>query len=83
MTEVADALTQLRSSHEPPPPSVFAHDLFKLPIRLEEEILVPMPEISPSEDNPQPVSGTPAGKVGPALTSEVNPGTLTGHIEPN
>jgi ribonuclease HI len=35
--EVVDALARLESSHEPPPPGVFTHDLFKPSIWLEED----------------------------------------------
>jgi hypothetical protein len=44
----ADALTQLGSSHEQPPPGVFVQDLIKSSIRLDE-------------DNSTPVLGTPPG----------------------
>jgi hypothetical protein len=57
--------------------------LFKTSIQLEEEISVPAPKISPGEGKPQPAPGTPPAKDGPTLISEVNPGTMTRHIEPN
>jgi hypothetical protein len=62
--EAADALARLGSSREPPPPGMFTQYLFKPSIWLKEEILVHMPEISPCEDNPQPVLGTSLSKDG-------------------
>jgi hypothetical protein len=81
--EATDALTQLESSREPPPPGVFTQDLFNPSIRLEEDIPVPVPGISPGEDNPVLTLGTPLGKDIPSLTFEVNSGAPVGPIKPN
>jgi hypothetical protein len=62
---------------------MFALDLFKSSIRLEEDILVPKLEISQDKGSPIPAPGTPPGKEGPIQTSELNPGVLAGPIEPN
>jgi ribonuclease HI len=81
--EAADALDWLKLSHEPPPPGVFAQDLLKPSIRLKEDIPIPKLEISPNVDNLVPALGTPSGKDGPVLTSEVNSGASAKAIEPN
>jgi hypothetical protein len=65
--KAADALAQLRSSCEPPPPGIFTHDLFKPSIRLEENILVPKLGISSNEDSPVPAPESPLRKDGPVL----------------
>jgi hypothetical protein len=59
--------------------------LFKPSIRLEEDIPVPKPRISPGEDIPMlvPTPGIPPGKDDPVLTSEVKPGASALPIEPN
>jgi hypothetical protein len=81
----ADALTQLRSSREPPPLSVFTQDLFKPSIRLEEDIPVPMLGASPDEDNPTLYQSQwpHQEKDGSAPTFEVNQGDPVGPIKPN
>jgi hypothetical protein len=78
--EVANALAWLESSREPPPPGMLMQDLFKPSIRLEEDVLPPVPGISLGEDDLAPASRTLLGKYGVSLTSKANPGTSAGTI---
>jgi hypothetical protein len=81
--EAVDALAQLGSSREPPPPGVFAQDLYKPSIRLEEDILVHSPGTSPDEDISVPAPGTRLGENGSAPVSEAIPRNSAWPIEPS
>jgi hypothetical protein len=62
---------------------VFTHDLFNPSIRLKEDILISMPEISSGKDNPVLVLGTPLGKDDSTLIPEANMGASSGPTRPN
>jgi hypothetical protein len=61
---IANALAWLESSRElhPPPPGVFAQDIFKPSIRLEEDGPTPTLGTLPGEGSPTPTSGTLPGE---------------------
>jgi hypothetical protein len=80
--EATDALTRLGLSCEPPPPGVFTHDLLKLSIRLEEDILVHSPGTSLDEGSSVPAPGTPPGENGLVLVSKASPEASARPIEP-
>jgi hypothetical protein len=81
--EVADALAQLGSSCEPPPPRVITQDLFKPSIRLEEDISVRLPESSLGKGSSIPAPGVPPRQNNLAPISEVEPGASAGPIAPS
>jgi hypothetical protein len=72
--EAAETLARLGSSREPPPSGVFAHDLFKPSIWLEEDVLAPMPGTSLSKDSPVPRPGPLSSEDGAALAPKAKPG---------
>jgi hypothetical protein len=78
-----DALVRLGSSREPTPPGVFAHDLFKFSIRLEEDVLVCSPGTSPNKGTLVPIPKTPPRENSPTSTSGANPGASAGPIAPS
>jgi hypothetical protein len=66
--EAVDALTQVGSSREDPPPGVFMQDLTKPSIRLDEK-------------RPAVASGTSLGEGGLALSPQIDSGTLAGSAD--
>jgi hypothetical protein len=60
---------------------VFAQDLFKPSIRLEEDISEPTPETSPDDDDSIPMPGAPPGEDVPVPMSKADPGPSVGLIK--